>query len=200
MKGGDTLFDKMIILIGMPGCGKTTIGRILAQELGIPFVDTDVLIAEAEGMPLAKIQQEKGMEYFLSAEENALFSLDDTPKVVATGGSAIFCQHGMMYLSSIATIVYLETDLKMLMRRMGDPKKRGVVLGPNQTILGVYRERRPLYLRYADIRIKTYHTRPRIVAQRVLAVLTGKGQDEEEGKADGNSGKEKNSSEETGSN
>ena len=151
MKGGDTLFDKMIILIGMPGCGKTTIGRILAQELGIPFVDTDVLIAEAEGMPLAKIQQEKGMEYFLSAEENALFSLDDTPKVVATGGSAIFCQHGMMYLSSIATIVYLETDLKMLMRRMGDPKKRGVVLGPNQTILGVYRERRPLYLRYADM-------------------------------------------------
>ena len=188
-KGGDTLFDKMIILIGMPGCGKTTIGRILAQELGIPFVDTDELIAQAEGMPLAKIQQEKGMEYFLSAEENALFSLDDTPKVVATGGSAIFCKHGMMYLSSIATIVYLETDLNMLMRRMGDPKKRGVVLAPNQTIVGVYRERRPLYQQYADIRIKTYHTRPKIVAQRVLAVLLGEGHDEKEEKEDGGNDK-----------
>lgn len=190
------MFDKMIILIGMPGCGKTTIGRILARELEIPFVDTDELIVQAEGMPLAKIQQEKGMDYFLSAEENALFSLDDTPKVVATGGSAIFCQHGMTYLSSIATIVYLETDLNMLMRRMGDPKKRGVVLGPNQTIHGVYRERRPLYLRYADIRIRTHRTRPQIVAQRVMAVLTGKGQDEKEGQEDGSSGKKEDSSEE----
>ena len=90
------MLDKMIVLIGMPGCGKTTIGRILAQELDVPFVDTDNLIREAEGMPLDKIQREKGMEYFLKAEEQALFSLDDTPKVVATGGSAVFCEHGMI--------------------------------------------------------------------------------------------------------
>lgn len=167
------MFDKMIVLIGMPGCGKTTIGRILAQELGVPFVDTDNLIRETEGMPLPKIQQEKGMDYFLRAEEHALLSLDDSPKVVATGGSAVFCEHGMMYLGSIATVILLETDLKMLMRRMGDPKKRGVVLGPNQTIMGVFRERRPLYLRYADIRVRTYHTRPKDVVAKILAVLPG---------------------------
>ena len=186
------MLDKMIILIGMPGCGKSTIGRILAQELEVPFVDTDELIAKAEGMPLSQIQQEKGMRYFLQAEENALFSLDDSPKVVATGGSAVLCSHGMVYLSSIATIVYLETDINMLMRRMGDPKKRGVVLTPNQTIMGVYRERRPLYLRYADIRIRTYHTRPRTVAQRVLDVLTGQGRDEAKGEDDAKSSEENN--------
>ena len=98
----------------------------------------------------------------------------------------------MVYLSSIATIVYLETDINMLMRRMGDPKKRGVVLAPNQTIMGVYRERRPLYLRYADIRIRTYHTRPRTVAQRVLDVLTGQGRDEAKGEDDAKSSEENN--------
>lgn len=191
-EGGEIMLEKMIILIGMPGCGKSTIGRILAQELDVPFVDTDELIAKAEGMPLSKIQQEKGREYFLAAEENALFSLDDSPKVVATGGSAVLCRHGMMYLSSIATIIYLETDMNMLVRRMGDPKKRGVVLAPNQTIMGVYRERRPLYQQYADIRIRTYHTRPKAVAQRVIAVLTGEDGKEKEGENDAK-GNEKDS-------
>lgn len=166
--------DKMIVLIGMPGCGKTTIGRIMAKELGVPFIDTDNLIAEAEGMPLSQIQQKKGMKYFLSAEEQALLSLDDAPKVVATGGSAILCPYGMMYLTSIATVVYLEVDLHMLRLRMGDPKKRGVVLAPNQTITGVYKERRPLYMRYADVRIRTRNTRPRSTAMYILDVLNGK--------------------------
>ena len=170
------MLDKMIVLIGMPGCGKTTIGRILAQELDVPFVDTDNLIREAEGMPLDKIQREKGMDYFLKAEEQALFSLDDTPKVVATGGSAVFCEHGMIYLGSIAKVVYLETDLKMLMKRMGDPKKRGVVLAPNQTIVGVFRERKPLYQRYADIKIRTYYTRPKDVVARILAAIDPEGE------------------------
>ncbi|MBO4928620.1 MAG: AAA family ATPase [Clostridiales bacterium] len=174
------MLDKMIVLIGMPGCGKTTIGRILAQELEVPFIDTDNLIREEEGMPLEKIQQEKGMEYFLSAEEKALLSLDNTPKVVATGGSAVFCQYGMMYLNSVATVIYLETDLPMLRRRMGDPKKRGVVLAPNQTIASVYRERKPLYMRYADIRIRTFHTTPKVVARRILAVLNGDPEEEEQ--------------------
>ena len=192
------MFDKMIVLIGMPGCGKTTIGRILAQELDIPFVDTDNLIREAEGMPLPKIQQEKGMEYFLKAEEHALLTLDDKPKVVATGGSAIFCEHGMMYLGSIATVIYLETDLKMLVRRMGDPKKRGVVLAPNQTIMGVFRERRPLYLRYSDIRVRTYHTRPKDVVNRILAALNVKKDGQDEPDKEGIENKEKKVREQDG--
>lgn len=163
--------EKMIVLVGMPGCGKTTIGRILARELNVPFIDTDRLIAEAEGMSLSQIQKEKGMQYFLEAEERALLSLDDSLKVVATGGSAIFSSDGMMYLSSIATMVYLDVDLGMLKLRMGDPKARGVVLAPNQTIAGVYRQRRPLYLRYADIRIRTHNTRPRNVALQILSKL-----------------------------
>lgn len=175
----------MIVLVGMPGCGKTTIGRILARELEVPFVDTDHLIAEAEGMSLSQIQKEKGMEYFLAAEERALLSLDDSLKVVATGGSAIYSTYGMTYLSSIATMVYLDVDLGMLKIRMGDPKERGVVLAPNQTIAGVYRQRRPLYLRYADIRIRTHNTRPRNVAFQILNKLNGtKEEIEEENQGD----------------
>ncbi|MBQ0012335.1 MAG: shikimate kinase [Clostridiales bacterium] len=174
--------EKMIVLVGMPGCGKTTIGRILARELNVPFIDTDRLIAEAEGMSLSQIQKEKGMQYFLEAEERALLSLDDSLKVVATGGSAIFSSDGMMYLSSIATMVYLDVDLGMLKLRMGDPKARGVVLAPNQTIAGVYRQRRPLYLRYADIRIRTHNTRPRNVALQILSKLNEpQGNDEQNG-------------------
>lgn len=158
---------EVIVLIGMPGSGKTTVGRILAQRMGVEFVDTDRLIQEIEGMPLSEIQQTKGMSYFIKAEEAALLSVDDSPKVVATGGSAVLCEHAMMYLCTIARIVFLDVDLNMLQRRIKDPKKRGVVLAPRQTIAGVYFERRPLYLRYAEIRIRAKHTRPREVADMI---------------------------------
>lgn len=162
---------KVIVLIGMPGSGKSTVGKILAQTLGVDFVDTDRLIFEAEGMPLHDIQTQKGMQYFIKAEEAALLSVDDTPKVVATGGSAVLCEHAMMYLSTIASIVFLDVDLNMLQKRIRDPKKRGVVLAPRQTLAGVFFERRPLYLRYADVKIRARHTRPRDVVDVIIRKL-----------------------------
>ena len=117
------MLKKMVVLIGMPGSGKSTIGRILSLDLGVPFVDTDRLIIENEGMPLAEIQSQKGMKYFMEAEESALLSLDDSPKIVATGGSAIFHEHAMTYLTYVSKVVFLDTELRTLTRRIGDPKE-----------------------------------------------------------------------------
>ena len=182
------LLKKMVILIGMPGSGKSTVGKILAQKLGVPFVDTDRLIIDAEGMTLSEIQAEKGMKYFMEAEERALLSLDDSPKIVATGGSAIFHEHAMTYLSYVAEVVFLDTELRMLTRRIGDPKRRGVVLGKRQTIQSVFFERRPLYLRYADIRVRIRYSRPADVADIVGKRLVENGicdSTEEEENSDG---------------
>ena len=165
------LLKKMVVLIGMPGSGKSTIGRILSLDLGVPFVDTDRLIIENEGMPLAEIQSQKGMKYFMEAEESALLSLDDSPKIVATGGSAIFHEHAMTYLTYVSKVVFLDTELRTLTRRIGDPKRRGVVLGKTQTIPSVFFERRPLYLRYADIRVRVRHSRPKDVVEMVKKKL-----------------------------
>jgi len=169
------LLQKMVVLIGMPGSGKSTIGRILAQEMKVPFIDTDHLIRDREKKTLEEIQGEGGMQHFLQIEENTLLSLDDTPKIVATGGSAVLCEHAMMYLSSVAVVVFLDVDLHMLTRRIGDPKKRGVVLGKTQTIASLFFERRPLYLRNADIRIHLRHTRPHVVAEQVMKKLAERG-------------------------
>ena len=169
------MLQKMVVLIGMPGSGKSTVGRILAQEMGVPFVDTDHLIRDREKKTLAEIQGENGMRHFLRIEEDTLLSLDDTPKIVATGGSAVLCEHAMMYLSSVAEVVFLDADLHMLTRRIGDPKKRGVVLGKTQTIASLFFERRPLYLRNADIRIHLRNTRPHMVAEQVMKKLAEKG-------------------------
>ena len=169
------MLKKMIVLIGMPGSGKTTVGRILAQHLKVPFVDTDQLIRDREKKPLAQIQKEQGMQAFLAIEQQALLSLDDTPKIVATGGSAVLCEDAMTYLSMVGVVVYLDVDLIMLKKRMGDPRERGVVLGPNQTIASVFFERRPLYQRYANIRIRARNTWPRKVAIQILQILVKKG-------------------------
>ncbi len=181
------LLKKMVVLIGMPGSGKSTVGRILSQELGVPFIDTDRLIIDREGMPLAEIQTQKGMKYFMEAEENALLSMDDSPKIVATGGSAILHEHAMTYLTYVSKVVFLDTELRTLTRRIGDPKRRGVVLGKTQTIPSVFFERRPLYLRYADIRLKVRHGRPKDVAEMVKKKLIEDGILENEEK-DGKNG------------
>ena len=170
-KGEVLLLKKMVVLIGMPGSGKSTVGRILSQELGVSFVDTDHLIVDKEGMSLAEIQAQKGMKYFMEAEESALLSLDDSPKIVATGGSAILHEHAMTYLTYVSKVVFLDTELRTLTRHIGDPKRRGVVLGKAQTIPSVFFERRPLYLRYADIRVKVRRGRPKDVAETVKKKL-----------------------------
>ena len=142
--------DGNIIFIGMPGCGKSTVGVVLAKSLGYRFVDADLVIQEREGRLLSEILEQEGREGFHRAEEQALLSIRAVRTVIATGGSAIYSGRAMEYLRSTGTIIYLRLPFEQIESRLGDLEERGVSLRKGQTLRELYDERVPLYERYAD--------------------------------------------------
>ena len=142
-----------IVLIGMPGVGKSTIGVILAKVLGYQFLDADLLIQKQEGKLLKDIIAEVGTEGFIQVENRVNASIDCTDTIIATGGSVIYGAEAMAHLKEIGTVVYLEVPFSILEQRLSDIKGRGVVLKDGQTLYDLYLERTPLYEKYADVRI-----------------------------------------------
>ena len=140
-----------IVLIGMPGVGKSTVGVILAKILGYQFVDADLVIQKEEGKLLKDIIAEKGTDGFIQVENRVNSTLQVHKSVVATGGSVVYGKEAMEHLSEIGTVVYLKQSLRKLERRLRNIKNRGVVLRPGQTLKDLYRERTVLYEKYADI-------------------------------------------------
>lgn len=142
---------KNIVLIGMPGVGKSTAGVILAKMLGYRFIDTDLVIQEKEGKLLRDIISEQGVDGFIETENRILSSLHTEEAVIATGGSAVYGSEAMKNLSENGVVVYLKLDYRKLKYRLGNIKNRGVVIRSGQTLSGLYKERAPLYEKYADI-------------------------------------------------
>ena len=140
-----------IVLIGMPGAGKSTVGVVLAKRLGYHFMDSDLLTQEREGRLLHEIIEQEGDEGFLAIENDVNRSLQLERTVIATGGSAVYGKEAMEHLGKIGTIVYLKISYEELQRRLGNLKDRGVVLREGQDLRGLYDERTPLYERYADM-------------------------------------------------
>lgn len=140
-----------IVLIGMPGVGKSTLGVVLAKELGFQFVDADLLIQERENRLLKEIIAEDGVEGFLKIENDVNASIRAEKTVIATGGSVIYGSDAMEHLKEIGTVVYLKLDYETLNSRLGNLKGRGVVLKDGQTLKDLYDERIPLYEKYADV-------------------------------------------------
>lgn len=140
-----------VVLIGMPGCGKSTVGVLLAKALGMDFVDTDVLLQAREGRLLQHMIDEDGIDAFLRREENAVLSLTCDNTVIATGGSVVYGEKAIAHLRENGTLVYIELPFVQIERRLGNLATRGVTLRPGQTLLGLYNERTPLYERAADI-------------------------------------------------
>ena len=140
-----------IVLIGMPGVGKSTVGVILAKELGYQFLDADVLIQKAEGKLLKDIIAEEGTEGFIQIENRVNASIEAERTVIATGGSVVYGKEAMEHLKSIGTVVYLKVEYEEIRARLADIKGRGVVLKKGQTLQDLYEERTPLYERYADV-------------------------------------------------
>ena len=140
-----------IILIGMPGCGKSTVGVVLAKNMGLRFLDSDICIQEQENCLLHEIIAREGMDGFLAIENRVNASLQVEKHVIATGGSAIYGVKAMEHLSEIGTIVYLKLPYEEIKERLGDLVKRGVTFREGQTLLDLYEERVPLYEKYADI-------------------------------------------------
>lgn len=142
-----------IVLIGMPSCGKSTVGVVLAKALGYRFVDSDLVIQECTGKLLSDIIDEKGLAAFNEIENRVNTDLDYHKAVIATGGSVIYGKEAMEHLQSIGTIVYIELPFETLCERIGDLTARGVSIKEGQSFQELFEERRPLYEKYADITI-----------------------------------------------
>lgn len=160
-----------IVLIGMPGSGKSTVGVILAKVLGYTFVDSDLLIQKEENRLLKDIIAKEGQEGFLKIENRVNKSIDTEKSVIATGGSVVYCQEAMEHLKKIGTVLYLQLDYHILNRRLSNLIGRGVVLKEGQTLKDLYEERVPLYEKYADHIIDEQNTDAEGTLQKILEIL-----------------------------
>ena len=174
MQSESTVPSRSIILIGMPGVGKSTVGVLLAKRLGMAFLDTDILIQTNEKKSLQQIIAGSGMEAFCDLEAEYLKSLACEATVIATGGSAVYRDAAMAHLSSLGPAVYLRIGLPELARRLDDIDARGVVYAPGQDLSGLFKERAPLYERYADITVDCGGLTPDQVVGRVIDATANK--------------------------
>lgn len=142
-----------IVLIGMPGVGKSTIGVILAKVLGYSFLDADLLIQEQEGKLLREIIEEKGTDGFIEVENRVNASIRADRAIIATGGSVVYGKEAMEHLKEIGRVVYLKVSYAILEKRLADIKGRGVVLKEGQTLETLFEERSKLYEQYADVEV-----------------------------------------------
>ncbi len=142
-----------IILIGMPGAGKSTVGVVLAKALGMKFLDVDLLIQEREGAVLQQLIDTRGVERFLDLERDAICSLDCRGTVVAPGGSCVCREESIAHMRRLGTVVYLQLSLEDAAGRIHNQASRGIALSPGQTLAGAYRYRVPLYEACAHITV-----------------------------------------------
>lgn len=155
----------------MPGCGKSTVGRRLAQKLGLDFIDTDQVLLERTGKTTGQLTATVDRATFMKEETDAVCSVwVDRPTIIATGGSVVYSDKAMRHLKRMGTVIYIDVPLHMLQRRLGDLNARGVVLRKGQTLESLYRERGRLYRRYADIIFTPRRLRPAGSAS-MLAVI-----------------------------
>ena len=163
---------KNIVLIGMPGAGKSTVGVVLAKHEGFGFLDSDLVIQEKTGLLLHEIISREGDEGFRQVENRVNASLRVRHTVIATGGSVIYGREAMQHLRRIGTVVYLKLSCPSIAERLGDLKERGVTLKEGQTLQQLYDERVPLYERYADITIDCEEKSIRKIVAEISARLS----------------------------
>ncbi len=145
---------KNIILIGMPGAGKSTIGVILAKSMLLDFTDTDLVIQKATGKSLIDTINEIGIDNFIKLEDEIISRQIFQNSVVATGGSAVYGENAMRNLKDNGIVIYLKVGAEELSRRINNIHTRGIAMKKGTTIEALYLERAPLYEKYADVTIE----------------------------------------------
>ena len=144
---------KSVVLIGMPGAGKSTIGVLLAKRLAMGFIDTDIYLQEVEGLTLQAIVDGQGYGELRRIEERVLCSLEPEHAVIATGGSAVYSKKAMAHLKQLGRVVYLQVSLEEILTRVVDIATRGLARQPGQTLEDLFHERESLYEQFADVRL-----------------------------------------------
>ena len=156
-----------IVLVGMPGVGKSTIGVILAKSLGMGFVDTDILIQQKEKRTLQEIIDASGYLTLRRIEEKVLLQLQCCRDVIATGGSAVYSSKAMDHLGATGMIVFLHLDFAALQRRVRDFHVRGIARRPDQNFYDLFCERSELYTQYADITVDCRNRTKEEICERI---------------------------------
>jgi len=162
---------KNIILIGMPGAGKSTVGVILAKTRGMKFIDTDIAIQETTGRLLQEIIDTDGPDTFKTIEEKTILSLHCHHAVIATGGSVVFSERAMEHLTKDGVVVYLKISFEEMEKRLKNITTRGIVLRAGQSLRDMYTRRIPLYEKYADITIDCSEDDFENCVQKIIADL-----------------------------
>ena len=160
-----------IILIGMPGSGKSTLGVLLAKIAGFSFLDSDLLIQSKVGKKLYRILDEDGADYFKSVENEVNSLLDVANTVIATGGSVVYGKDAMAHLKEIGTVVYIKVSLNELLNRIDNMATRGIVKSPDETFKDLYAERTGLYEQYADITVPCEDSDLNVNVQKIATAL-----------------------------
>jgi shikimate kinase len=156
----------------MFGSGKSTIGRILADKLRYHFVDVDQLIERKYQKPLQRVLDDLGMKGFMKMEDDALQKLRQWHAVLSPGGSAVYYSKGMAHLKKLGPRIYLKVSLSTLKKRLPDWSQRGVVCRGGSTLPALYKERTPLFKKYADYTINTQGKSAERIAAEILKILS----------------------------
>lgn len=160
-----------LVLIGMPGSGKSTIGVILAKRTSHDFIDTDVVIQSVQGRSLQDILDSEGYMRLREIESEVLQSLDVKNHVISTGGSAVYSDAAMQHLKEDGVMIYLDVSLDTLRSRITDYETRGIAKRPDQSFDELFLERTLLYRKYADITIAGDGLNQDQVCERILSEL-----------------------------
>ncbi len=160
-----------VVLIGMPGVGKSTIGRLLAQALRKQFIDTDALIQRQEGRSLQQIIDRDGLDAFLKIEERMIVDIEIDGHVVATGGSVVYSQKAVAALKKNGIVIYLTLPYREIEARLGETTDRGIAMGKGQSLSQLYQERVPLYEKCADATVDCSGKDAETVVAAIIAVL-----------------------------
>jgi shikimate kinase len=164
--------NKNVILIGMPGVGKSTVGVLLAKRLNFSFLDTDIYIQTQEGKSLQELIQIHGAAGFCDIEERHILSVDVSSHVIAPGGSVVYRPKTMEHLGINGVIIHLDLELDRLKKRLDDIDARGVVIAPDQKLEDLFVQRHPLYQKYANVRIITDGLTPDQVVGKIIEIIT----------------------------
>ena len=161
-----------LTLIGMPGAGKSTIGIILAKNLSMGFLDTDILIQINQQKSLQQILDESDHLHLRAIEEREILKLNITRQVIATGGSAAYSERAMTHLQGMSLVVFLEVSFAEIERRIRNFATRGIAKAPHQSFRELFEERQSLYKRYAELTVPGDGLDQEEVVEQIMCTVT----------------------------